>query len=82
MSSFSLYAMNFYDRSVENLNRYLKAYTFNVIYALFNLNYIFWTNKWWKKIETCKAQDKLIFKKYPTDYALDLKFKDVKPIGC
>ena len=26
MSSFSLYGMNFYDRSIENLNTYLKTY--------------------------------------------------------
>ena len=35
MSSFSLYGINFYDESLENLNRYLKTYPSdkNVIYA-------------------------------------------------
>ena len=35
MSSFSLYAINFFDQAIDNLNRYLKTYPSdkNVIYA-------------------------------------------------
>ena len=83
MSSFSLYAMNFYDRSVENLNRYLKTYPAdsNVIYAHYLISIIYFEQISDEKKDLkplLEAQDKINFflKKYPeTDYALDLKFK-------
>ena len=44
MSSFALYGINFYDQSVENLERYLKTYPGdrNVIYAHYLLAIIYY----------------------------------------
>ena len=83
MSAYSLYAINFYDESLDNLDRYLKIYPSdkNVIYAHF-LNAVIYFEQIsdeTKDIEPIlKAQEKVNFflNKYPdTDYAIDLKFK-------
>ncbi len=83
MSAYSLYAINFYDESLDNLDRYLKIYPSdkNVIYAHF-LNAVIYFEQIsdeTKDIEPIlKAREKVNFflNKYPdTDYAIDLKFK-------
>lgn len=83
MSAYSLYAINFYDEALDNLDRYLKIYPSdkNVIYAHF-LNAVIYFEQIsdeTKDIEPIlKAQEKVNFflDKYPdTDYAIDLKFK-------
>ena len=83
MSSFSLYAMNFYDRSVENLNRYLKTYPAdsNVIYAHYLISIIYFEQISDEKKDLeplIKADNKIDFflKSYPdSEYAMDLRFK-------
>ncbi len=83
MSSFSLYAINFYDEALDNLNRYLKTYPSdkNVIYAEYLKTIIYYEQISDEKkdlkplIEADKNIDNFI-KKYPTsDYSIDLKFK-------
>ena len=83
MSAYSLYGINFYDESLENLDRYLKIYPAdkNVIYAHFLMATIYFEqiNDEKKDIDPLiKAHNKVNFflEKYPnTDYAIDLKFK-------
>ena len=83
MSSFSLYGINFYSQSLENLERYLKTYPSdkNVIYANYLKAIIYFEQirDEKKDIEPLKkAEEQIDFflKKYPdTDYAIDLKFK-------
>ena len=83
MSSFALYGINFYDRSSENLDRYLKTYPSdkNVMYAHYLQAIIFFEQISDEKKDLqplIDAEKKIDFfiKKYPqSDYAIDLKFK-------
>ena len=83
MSSFSLYAINFYDEAIENLERYLKTYPSdkNNIYAHYLIAIIYFEQISDEKKDLeplLKANKKINFfiKKYPvSDYTTDLKFK-------
>ncbi len=83
MSSYALYGINFYDRALENLERYLKKYPAdsNVIYAHYLIAIIHYEQISDEKKDLeplIKAGEKIDFflKVYPeTDYAIDLKFK-------
>ena len=83
MSSYSLYGINFYDRALENLERYLKKYPGdeNVIYAHYLIAIIFYEQMSDEKKDIeplLLANSKIDFflEKYPnSDYALDLSFK-------
>ena len=83
MSSYSLYGINFYDRALENLERYLKKYPGdeNVIYAHYLIAIIFYEQMSDEKKDIeplLLANNKIDFflEKYPnSDYALDLSFK-------
>ena len=83
MSSYALYGINFYDRALENLERYLKKYPadLNVIYAHYLIAIIHYEQISDEKKDLeplIKAGEKIDFflKVYPeTDYAIDLKFK-------
>jgi outer membrane protein assembly factor BamD len=83
MSSYSLYGINFYVESLENLNRYLKKYPAdeNVMYAHYLIAIIYYEQISDEKKDLqplLDANDQINFflKKYPdSDYAIDLKFK-------
>ena len=83
MSGFSLYAMNFYEEAIENLNRYLKTYPSdkNVIYARYLIAIIHFEQisdekKDIKPLISANKEIDFFLKKYPdTEYAIDLKFK-------
>ena len=83
MSSFSLYGINFYDESLENLNRYLKTYPSdkNVIYAHYLIAIIYFEQISDEKKDLeplLKADEKIDFflANYPSsEYAIDLRFK-------
>jgi outer membrane protein assembly factor BamD len=83
MSSFSLYAINFYIQALESLQRYLKNYPAdqNVIYAHYLEAIIFFEQMDDERKDLkplLKASEKIEFflKKYPdSDYSTDLKFK-------
>ena len=83
MSSFSLYAINFYDQAIDNLDRYLKTYPSdkNVIYAEYLKTIIYYEqiSDEKKDLKPLLEADKNIdyfIKKYPaSDYSIDLKFK-------
>ena len=83
MSSFSLYAINFYDDALESLKRYLKNYPAdsNVLYAHYLEAIIFFEqiDDEKKDLEPLiQASKKIEFfiKKYPDSvYSTDLKFK-------
>ena len=83
MASYSLYAINFYDEALENIERYLKVYKSdkNIIYAQYLKALIFYDqiNDEKRDIEpTVKANQQIDFflKEYPgSDYAIDLNFK-------
>lgn len=83
MSSFSLYAINFYTQAEENLERFLKTYPSdkNVVYAHYLLAIIYFEQISDEKKDLApllKANKKIDFflKKFPeSDYAIDLKFK-------
>ena len=83
MSGYALYGINFYDESLDNLNRYLKTYPLdkNVIYAHYLIAMIHFEQITDEKKDLkpiLEADEKIDFflKKYPnTDYANDLKFK-------
>jgi len=83
MSSYSLYGINFYNQSLENIERYLKKYPAdqNVMYAHYLTAIIYYEQISDEKKDLqplISANDKINFfiKKYPdSDYALDLKFK-------
>tara|TARA_Y100001970_G_scaffold98028_1_gene123250 strand:- start:16391 stop:17221 length:831 start_codon:yes stop_codon:yes gene_type:complete len=83
MSSYALYGINFYDESLENLERYLRKYPAdkNVMYAhyLSALVYYEQISDEKKDLEPLlKATKKINFflNKYPnSEYAIDLKFK-------
>lgn len=83
MSSFSLYAINFYIEALESLRRFLKNYPAdkNVIYAHYLEAIIFFEQIDDEKkdikplLEANKKMDFFI-KEYPdSDYSIDLKFK-------
>lgn len=83
MSSFSLYAINFYDEAIDNLERFTAKYPAdkNVIYAHY-LNCIIYFEQISDEKKDLKpllkAKEKILFflKNFPnTDYAFDLKFK-------
>ena len=83
MSSFSLYAINFYDEAVENLKSYISKYPSekNIIYAHYLESIIYFEQISDEKKDLgplIKAKEKIDFflEKYPnTEYAFDLKFK-------
>ncbi len=83
MSSFSLYAINFYDEAILNLKNYITKYPSekNVIYAHYLESIIYFEQISDEKKDLgplIKAKEKIDFfiKKYPnTEYAFDLKFK-------
>ena len=83
MSSYSLYAINFYEEALENIERYLKLYKSdkNVIYAHYLKALIFYDqiNDEKRDIEpTVKAKKQIDFflnKSPGSDYAIDLNFK-------
>ena len=83
MSSYSLYGINFYDESLDNLERYLKKYPAdkNVIYAHYLIAIIHYEQMSDEKKDLkplLDADKKIDFflKKFPnSDYAMDLKFK-------
>ena len=83
MSSYSLYGINFYTESLDNLERYLRKYPAdkNVIYAHYLIALIHYEQISDEKkdlrplIEANKKID-FFLSKYPdTDYSIDLKFK-------
>ena len=83
MSSYSLYGINFYEESEENIERYLKNYPAdkNVIYAHYLLAVIHFEQIGGeqhdlKPLLATKEKIDFFLEKYPdTEYAIDLKFK-------
>ena len=83
MSSYSLYGINFYEESEENIERYLKNYPADkhVIYAHYLLAVIHFEQIGGeqhdlKPLLTTKEKIDFFLEKYPdTEYAIDLKFK-------
>ena len=83
MNGFSLYAINFYDESLESLNRYLKQYPGdkNYEYAHYLIALIYYEQITDEKRDLdpiLKAKEKIEFylNKFPNnDYTVDLKFK-------
>jgi len=83
MSSFSLYAINFYNEALQSLNRFLKNYPANenVIYAHYLEAIIFFEQiddekKDLKPLLEASKKIEFFNKKYPnSEYAVDLKFK-------
>ena len=83
MSSFSLYAINFYVEALESLKRYLKNYPAdtNIVYAHYLEAIIYFEQiddekKDLKPLLEASKKIDFFVKKYPySDYATDLKFK-------
>ena len=83
MSSFSLYGINFYSESLENLERYIKKYPSDkfIIYAHYLIAIIYFEQISDEKKDLdplIKTNEKIDFflETYPnTEYAIDLKFK-------
>ena len=83
MSSFSLYAINFYNEALESLNRFLKNYPAdkNVIYAHYLEAIIYFEQiddekKDLKPLLEASRKIEFFIEKYPnSDYSTDLKFK-------
>lgn len=83
MQAFCLYAINFYDESLENLNRYLNQYPAdeNRKYAKYLIVLIFYEKVGDEKRDLeplLKAQEKIesYLKEFPeNEYSIDLKFK-------
>ena len=83
MSSYALYGINFYQQSLENLNRFLKKYPAdkNLIYAHYLIAIIHYEQisdekKDLKPLLEAQKKIKFFLKKFPeSDYAIDLKFK-------
>ena len=83
MSSYALYGINFYNQSLENLDRYLKKYPAdsNVIYAHYLTAIIYYEQisdekKDLKPLIEAEAKINFFLEKYPnSEYSLDLKFK-------
>ncbi len=83
MSCFSLYGINFYEESLENIERFIKTYPANknVVYVEYLKAIIYFEQIGDEKhdikplLET-KKQINYFINKYPeSDYAIDLKFK-------
>ena len=85
MASFSLYAINFYEKAIDSLNRYIKSYPGdkNIMYAhyLSAIIYFEQISDEKKDVEPLLIANKKIdffLEKFPdTDYAIDLKFKPI-----
>lgn len=83
MNCFSLYGINFYEESLENIERFLKTYPANknIIYAEYLKAIIYFEQisdekKDLKPLLDAEKQIIYFIKKYPdTDYSIDLKFK-------
>lgn len=83
MNSFSLYGINFYEESLDSLNRFIKTYPANknVVYAEYLKAIIYFEQisdekKDLKPLINANEQINYFIKKYPnTDYSIDLKFK-------
>ena len=83
MSSFSLYAINFYSEALESLKRYLKNYPAdeNIIYAHYLEAIIYFEQiddekKDLQPLLNASKKIEFFIKKYPnSDYTTDLKFK-------
>ena len=83
MNSFSLYGINFYEESLDSLNRFIKTYPANenVIYAEYLKAIIYFEQMSDEKKDlnpliNANEQINYFIKKYPnTDYSIDLKFK-------
>ena len=83
MSAYSLYAINFFDDALNNLERYLEVYPSdkNIMYAHFLIAVIYFEQIADEKKDVdplLKAGKKIDYflEKYPlSDYAIDLKFK-------
>ncbi len=83
MSSYSLYGINFYSQSLENLDRYLEKYPAdqNVMYAhylvaIIHFEQISDEKKDLKPLIDASEKIDFFLKEYPnSDYAIDLKFK-------
>ena len=83
MSSFSLYAINFYDEAIVNLERFIKKYPAdkNIMYANYLICIIYFEQISDEKKDLgplINAKDKIssFIKNFPnTEYAFDLKFK-------
>jgi len=83
MSIFSLYAINFYDEALQNLEVFLKKYPGdkNIIYAEYLKTVIYFEligdeKKDTKPLILARENIDKFLKKYPnTDYAIDLRFK-------
>ena len=83
MSSYSLYGINFYNESLENLERYLKKYPAdkNVMYAHYLIAIIHYEQmsdekKDLKPLLDANKKIDFFLKTFPnSDYAMDLKFK-------
>ena len=80
MASYSLYAINFYDEALENIERYLKVYKSdkNIIYAQYLKALIFYDQiNDERDIEPTVNKSTIDFFKRISwhDYAIDLNFK-------
>ena len=83
MSSYALYGINFYERSLENLNRYLRKYPAddNVMYAHYLIAIIHYEQiadekKDMKPLIDADNKIDYFINEYPnSDYAIDLGFK-------
>ena len=83
MSAFSLYGINFYEESLNNLERFLKIYPANenIIYAHYLISLIYFEQISDEKRDPkplLMAKDKIDYflKNFPnTEYAIDLNFK-------
>ena len=83
MSSFSLYAVNFYDEALSNLERFILKYPAdkNIMYAYYLICIIYFEQVSDEKKDLeplLQLKDRIsdFLKKYPdTEYAFDLKFK-------
>ena len=83
MSSFSLYAINFYDRAINSLDNFIKTYPAdkNIVYARYLKTIIFYEQisdekKDIEPLINANLEIDAFLKEYPnTDYAIDLRFK-------
>ena len=83
MSSYSLYGINFYDKALTNLERYLRKYPTdkNVMYAHYLIAIIHYEQikdekKDLQPLLDAKKKIAFFLERYPdTDYAIDLQFK-------
>ena len=83
LSAYAYYSQNYYDRSIQELERFIKKYPNhkNIDYAYFLLAMCYYENiidekKYLKPLLLSKQKFEFILKNYPdTDFALDAKFK-------